>query len=224
MRIILVRHGDPDYEKDCLTELGHKQAKAAAQRLLEENIDTIYSSPLGRAMETAKAFSDASGIKVIKVAEFMREIRYGRADALYEDGNPWLIAGEMMEKGLDLQTTDWRAYPSYEDNVAVTDVDKISIGTDEWLSELGYVREGFYYRCRREDDEKHTLAMFCHGGSSTAFLSRVLNISFPHLCIAFGHFLHTAITILRFERKPGSICMPMIEIASDARHIKRIDI
>ena len=36
MRIIIIRHGDPDYEKDCLTELGHKQAAVAAKRLLEE--------------------------------------------------------------------------------------------------------------------------------------------------------------------------------------------
>lgn len=49
MRIVLVRHGDPNYEKDCLTELGHKQAAVAAQRLLKEGIDEIYSSPLGRA-------------------------------------------------------------------------------------------------------------------------------------------------------------------------------
>jgi len=33
MRIIFVRHGHPNYEKDCLTELGHRQAEAAAQRL-----------------------------------------------------------------------------------------------------------------------------------------------------------------------------------------------
>ena len=32
MRIIFIRHGNPDYEKDCLTELGHKQAEAAAKK------------------------------------------------------------------------------------------------------------------------------------------------------------------------------------------------
>ena len=57
MRIILIRHGDPNYEKDCLTELGHKQAEAAANRLLSEGIDGIYSSPQGRAMQTAEYFS-----------------------------------------------------------------------------------------------------------------------------------------------------------------------
>ena len=46
MRLILVRHGDPDYDKDCLTELGHRQADIVAQRLLEEGIEEIYSSPM----------------------------------------------------------------------------------------------------------------------------------------------------------------------------------
>ena len=41
MRIVLVRHGDPDYEKDCLTELGHKQAAVAAERLLKEGNETV---------------------------------------------------------------------------------------------------------------------------------------------------------------------------------------
>ena len=53
MKIIFVRHGHPDYEKDCLTELGHKQAEAAAERLKDEPIWRIYSSTCGRAYETA---------------------------------------------------------------------------------------------------------------------------------------------------------------------------
>ena len=38
MRIIFVRHGEPDYEKDCLTETGKLQAEAAARRLEREGI------------------------------------------------------------------------------------------------------------------------------------------------------------------------------------------
>ena len=36
MRLLLVRHGEPDYEKDCLTDLGIKQAEIVAKRLLDE--------------------------------------------------------------------------------------------------------------------------------------------------------------------------------------------
>ena len=62
MRLILVRHGDPNYELDCLTELGHRQAKVVAERLMEEGIEEIYCSPQGRAQQTAKPFAELSGI------------------------------------------------------------------------------------------------------------------------------------------------------------------
>ena len=55
MRIVFVRHGEPDYARDCLTENGKIQAALAAERLREEGIEEIYSSPLGRAAETAAA-------------------------------------------------------------------------------------------------------------------------------------------------------------------------
>ena len=54
MRIIFVRHGHPNYAKDCLTELGVKQAQAAAERLQDEGAQIIFTSPKGRAAETAK--------------------------------------------------------------------------------------------------------------------------------------------------------------------------
>jgi len=47
MKIVFVRHGHPDYHNDCLTELGHLQAEAAAQRLEQEGIEEIYSSTRG---------------------------------------------------------------------------------------------------------------------------------------------------------------------------------
>ena len=53
MRIIFVRHGHPNYQLDCLTPLGKKQAEAAAKRLHEEKIDLVCASTKGRAMETA---------------------------------------------------------------------------------------------------------------------------------------------------------------------------
>ena len=74
MRIVLIRHGEPDYEKDCLTETGHKQAKIAAQRLLKEGIEEIYASPLGRARQTAQYFSEASGIKKIQILDHHFEV------------------------------------------------------------------------------------------------------------------------------------------------------
>ena len=74
MRIVFVRHGEPDYARDCLTELGRIQAKKAAQRLLGEGIGEIYASPLGRARETAQAAAEVLGLPV-KTLDFMEEVR-----------------------------------------------------------------------------------------------------------------------------------------------------
>ena len=44
MRFLFIRHGEPDYINDCLTQTGRLQAEAAAQRLEGEGICEIYAS------------------------------------------------------------------------------------------------------------------------------------------------------------------------------------
>ena len=53
MLLYLVRHGDPIYETDSLTERGKLQAESVGKRMQKIGIDQIYSSSMGRAMETA---------------------------------------------------------------------------------------------------------------------------------------------------------------------------
>ena len=38
MRILIVRHGDPNYELDCLTEKGKREAALMAEKLKNEKI------------------------------------------------------------------------------------------------------------------------------------------------------------------------------------------
>lgn len=63
-RIIITRHGETDWNRQGiaqgrtdipLNEKGREQANRLAERLKNEQIDVIYSSPLSRAMDTAKA-------------------------------------------------------------------------------------------------------------------------------------------------------------------------
>ncbi|MCR5764226.1 MAG: histidine phosphatase family protein [Treponema sp.] len=221
MRLIFVRHGDPNYELDCLTELGHRQAKVTAQRLLDEGIEEIFSSPMGRARQTALPFSELSGIKNIQILDFMKEIRYGHENDLYnQDLSPWVGVDRLADKGVDLQDSNWRRFDLFTDNTATIDIDKVAENADKWLLTLGYKREGLYYKNIRADDSQHTVVLFSHGGSSTAFLSRVLNIPFPLLCASL-HIPHTGITILRFDRTPGKVSVPVIELMNDGNHVKK---
>lgn len=224
MKIILIRHGDPNYEKDCLTELGHKQAEFAAQRLLQEGIDEIFSSPLGRAKQTAGYFSKASGIKKITILDFMHEIRFGTEEDLYNNKwNPWLGVNALVREGKDLQSPDWREYPVFKDNLATYDADKIGDEADKWLAGLGYTREGLYFRCVDKGNMEKTIAIFCHGGASAAFFARVLNQQFPYMCGILLNFPHTTISVLNFENKPGELILPIVELMNDARHLQKVN-
>lgn len=89
MRLLLVRHGHPNYDLDCLTPLGHRQAAAAAERLKDEKIDLFYASTCGRAVETAE-YAAAYYQKKVMQLPFMREIAWGYDGKAYApEAHPW---------------------------------------------------------------------------------------------------------------------------------------
>src|SRR3989344_5068206 len=83
--VFVARHGQSksnadgvyDGQRDSLlTEEGHRQAKSAALFLQNKSIEGIFSSPLGRAQETAEIISRAIGIPVTTIPYF-EEMHFG---------------------------------------------------------------------------------------------------------------------------------------------------
>ena len=220
MRIVFVRHGEPDYARDCLTELGRIQAKKAAQRLLGEGIGEIYASPLGRARETAQAAAEVLGLPV-KTLDFMEEVRWGSADgeALYAGGHPWAIADEMARQGMELNRPDWRDAPWFRTNRVVECVDRVERGIDEWLAGFGYLREGKHYRHTAEEEQHKTVALFSHGGSSCAAMGHILGLPFPY-AIALLHLDFTGITVVRLDSRAGIGAIPQLKCSNDTAHLR----
>lgn len=72
MKLILIRHGDPDYENDTLTAKGKREAEFLAGRLENMKIDEIYVSPLGRAKHTAEPYLSKCGREALEL-EWLRE-------------------------------------------------------------------------------------------------------------------------------------------------------
>jgi probable phosphoglycerate mutase len=221
MRIIFVRHGHPDYKADCLTELGHLQAEAAADRLENEKIAQVFSSSKGRAMQTAEHIANRRQLPVI-ACDFMREIGWGSLDEepIYENGHPWFTAKRMVSQGESVVDPQWASKEPFCKN-RVTNFEKIvSEGLDEWLAQLGYVREGLYYRVVRSNPD--TVVMGGHGGSSCMALAHMFNLPFTFCVTAINpHF--TGITVIGFDGKEGDLISPYFELANDARHIAGID-
>ena len=71
-----VRHGDPIYDPDSLTDLGHKQAAALAKRFALYGLDEVYSSPSTRAMQTAQPTCEALGL-TMKICNWAEASRRG---------------------------------------------------------------------------------------------------------------------------------------------------
>ena len=54
MRLIFIRHAEPDYEHNCLTEKGLREAEILSRRTASwTGIREVYVSPLLRAKMTA---------------------------------------------------------------------------------------------------------------------------------------------------------------------------
>lgn len=222
MKIVFVRHGHPNYQLDCLTELGKRHAQAAADRLTEEGIEEIYASTLGRAMETAQIAADKLGISQIVPCEFMQELPWGPADEtiLYENGHPWFTAQKLASENISLLNTNWQTEEPYCHNLVAKASDVAVQGFDTFLAELGYQREGLYYRVGKNTHK--TIAVFSHGGSSSAVIGHMMNLPFPYMCALFPQDF-TAITILTLSDEEGQLVSPKVELYNDARHIRGIE-
>lgn len=84
-KVYITRHGETEWNtqgrfqgfaNSDLTELGVKQAVWLEQRIKDLDIDIIYSSPTGRAYETAKILEKSRGIG-ITTHDGLREINVG---------------------------------------------------------------------------------------------------------------------------------------------------
>ena len=73
-QVIIVRHGQTEWNLKLvrqghldspLTEKGVAQANALAQRLAQEKFTALYSSDLGRAVQTARLIANATGHRII---------------------------------------------------------------------------------------------------------------------------------------------------------------
>lgn len=84
-KLYLTRHGETiwntegrfqGFANSNLTELGIKQAQWLEKRIRDLSIDVVYSSPTGRAFETAKILEKQRGIGII-TNDGLREINVG---------------------------------------------------------------------------------------------------------------------------------------------------
>lgn len=162
MILHIIRHGDPDYENDTITAFGHEEAKALSVWLDRTEIHRIYTSPLGRAKDTASYTCARKGITptVLPWAEeSMDYMRHFPADARCE-------FRFSTAEGI----TD---YIDFCDDRMPT-IDRLITSADAFFKELGYERQGTHYKITAPNDD--VVAIFCHGGFGTALTAHLLGM------------------------------------------------
>jgi broad specificity phosphatase PhoE len=95
--ILLVRHGEPDYDRDpdpALSAHGRTQAGRLADRLRLTDLDAVYTSPSRVTVETAALIAEGRSIDVIKAPE-LRDLELNSAALNGQLADPQKLAAEL---------------------------------------------------------------------------------------------------------------------------------
>jgi broad specificity phosphatase PhoE len=127
MRLLLVRHGQTNHNRDSialgradvpLNDLGISQAKALGDRLSTTALAAVYSSPLSRALDTARAVAEPHSLSVT-VHNALIEMEVGELDGLsypaIRERYPQVIERWLSESGPE------HPFPGGESLVQVAD-------------------------------------------------------------------------------------------------------
>jgi probable phosphoglycerate mutase len=219
MLLYIVRHGDPVYVTDSLTERGKRQAEAVGKRIYDSQIDRIFSSPMGRALETAGPACRLLGLEC-NIEEWTHEIGDERLTP-FPDGKLKSITNVQntyyLENGsIDLNYNEAFTCTGINESNIKSAVDFIEKHGNEFLERLGYKKENGVYKILRNNEEK--VALFCHSAFARAWLSVLLHIPFHIMWSSFS-YTHTGVTVLEFKNNPNGITAPRCLCFSDMSHL-----
>ena len=176
MHLLFIRHGDPDYEHDSLTEAGEREAAALADYMVRQKVDYAYVSPLGRAQKTAAytlSRTDWPRATLPWLREFDAFIHRPDREKL---SIPWdWLPEDWTKEPLYYDPDQWWTTSVMREGHVKEMYDQVAEGLDAVLKRHGYVRSGRVYEAQNPSHE--TIAFFCHFGVTCVMLSHLLGIS-----------------------------------------------
>ncbi len=220
MKLLIVRHGDPDYSIDSLTERGWTEAEYLSERLAKLDVAAFYVSPLGRAKDTASLTLR----KMNRTAEecpWLREFgpSVARPDWKWPGLSPvawdWLPQ-DWTADGRFYEEAHWFERDVFEDAGVKQEYDWVAENFDRLLARHGYERDGRIYRAVRPNND--TIVLFCHFGVECVLLSHLLGISPMILWHGLCAAPTSVTTVTSEERRPG-IAMFRANAIGDTSHL-----
>ncbi len=213
MKILIIRHGDPDYAIDSLTEKGWREAELLGERLAKLDITAMYASPLGRARDTAKPLLKRLGREdELRILPWLHEFR-GTVVSPFDGQKriPWNLAPQYWTHQEKLFDKDhWLEDPLMASGNTAEIYRETCQGMDALLEEYGYHRDGYLFRC--EENREDTIVLFCHFALGMALIAHMTGVALPVMWQSFFLPTSSVTTLVTEERIPGEVffkCMQM---------------
>ena len=203
VKVILIRHGETDWNtkqifrgrKDIpLNEVGLVQAKAVGVSLSDIQIDAIYSSPLGRALETAKVLAESRSLEV-ELEEGFIDIDFGKWQG---------ITHEKVKEEYESLYEMWLKNPQM-----------VTFPEGENLKDVRTRLMEALEKVIRKHPGK-TLAIVSHRVLNKVLLCSILGLELSH----FWYIKQDTCAINRFEYKDERFYLTLI---NDTCHLKKVE-
>lgn len=218
MRLYIIRHADPDYENHTITPSGHMEAQALAERLQQERIDRIYSSPVPRALHTMQYTADLLKLEPA-IQPWMAELGWHIQDAVGSDKAAWNVDGELVRgSGPFPQRDSWSDTEPFGGRDFRSKYEALREHSDSFLKSLGYAREGGRYRILQPNRDR--IAVFCHLGFGLTWLSHLLELPVPLMWTGFWK-APSSITTLLLDERSEQWAVPRCIGLGDTSHLHR---
>ncbi len=215
MKILIVRHAEPDYAIDSLTEKGRREAELLSERLCRLDVKAFYVSPLGRAQDTA-AYTLRRMNRTARTLPWLHEFRGHCYDEMAgRDRICWDYRPRQWQPHALLYDPDrWLDDPLLQGGNVREIWQETVDGLDAILAEHGFHRDGPVYRC--ENNQPDTLVFFCHFGVGAAMVAHLCNIPPMLLWQGFCMQPSSVTTLVTEERVKGEAvfrCMSLGDLS-----------
>lgn len=218
MRILIIRHADPDYTIDGLTEVGKIEAECLADMLEKEKIDAVYCSTLGRARLTAAPTLKRLGLTA-EYCAWLREFSYVSVKVPYLDERRicWDLLPEYVNTLPKIYSpTEWMTEDVIRDSDVYENYSAVCRELDAVLAKHGYERGGYSYRALKPNHD--TVAFVCHFGLGAVLLSHLLNCS-PYSIWQNTVMLPSSVTAIYTEERRDGIASMRASAIGDTSHL-----
>ena len=225
MLFFYVRHGDPIYDPDSLTPLGHEQAKALSKRFVTYGLDRVYSSPSVRAQQTAQPTCDLLrkekeicpwACESLAWQDFSIDASTGIHTWCFYDPEILELFRSAEVRALGNRWYEHPALIKYDFGKGMA---RVNAEVDAFFLNLGYRhdRENGRYEPVKPTNER--VALFAHQGFGIAFFSSMLDIPYPEFSTHFD-FGHSSMSAILFEQNGKYVYPKVLQLSNDA-HLYR---